>query len=147
MTRKTIELPKDFHFRTQYTVLFSDINSANHLGADRIQPITTETQQRFIKSLGYDNALIFEDAGLIMVHSEIEYKSETDYAHELIIDMAISNFKEKSIEFAYRIFNDTKDIETARMITTMLFFDYDKKSVTTIPKGFKEKLLSLKTLS
>ncbi|MEH6347243.1 MAG: thioesterase family protein [Bermanella sp.] len=139
MARRTIELPEKFHFTTQYTVLFSDINGANHMGADRVLPITSEAQLRFIKSLGYKNAVLFEDAGLIMVHSEVQYISETDYADELVIDLAVENMSEKSLDFVYRIFNKNKKIETARIKTSMLFFDYDEKKVVAVPQGFSDR--------
>ena len=139
MPRRTISLPEKFHFTTQYTVLFSDINGANHMGADRVLPITSEAQLRFIKSLGYKNAVLFEDAGLIMVHSEVQYISETDYADELTIDLAIENMAEKSLDFVYRIFNINKNKETARIKTSMLFFDYDEKKVVAVPKGFTDR--------
>ena len=67
MTRKTITLPAQFIFSSEYRVLYSDVNSANHLGADRVLPIAMETQLRFINHLGYQDATAFEDAGLIMV--------------------------------------------------------------------------------
>ena len=139
MSRRIISLPEKFHFTTQYTVLFSDINGANHMGADRVLPITSEAQLRFIKSLGYNNAVLFEDAGLIMVHSEVQYISETDYADELIIDLAIENLAHKSLDFVYRIFNINKNKETARIKTSMLFFDYDEKKVVAVPKGFSDR--------
>jgi len=113
------------------------------MGADRILPIALEAQLRFIKSLGYDDAIIFEDAGLIMVHSEIQYISETDYADQLTVDLAIANMKGKNLDFIYRVFNNTRQQETARLKISMLFFDYDKKAVTTVPEGFKARLANI----
>ncbi len=49
MTRRTIDIPDTFHFETDYRVVYSDINAANHLAADRILPIALEAQFRFIK--------------------------------------------------------------------------------------------------
>jgi acyl-CoA thioesterase FadM len=143
MARKTINLPEKFHFTTDYKVLYSDINAANHLGADRILPIALEAQLRFIKSLGYDDAIIFEDAGLIMVHSEIEYKSETDYMDELTVELAVANMGNKGMEFIYRIFNETKQRETASLRASMLFFDYTLKVVTQVPEGFIKRLAGI----
>jgi acyl-CoA thioesterase FadM len=143
MARKTINLPEKFHFTTDYKVLYSDINAANHLGADRILPIALEAQLRFIKSLGYDDAITFEDAGLIMVHSEIEYKSETAYMDELTVELAIANMGNKNMDFIYRIFNETKQRETASLRASMLFFDYTLKAVTQVPEGFIKRLAGI----
>ncbi|MEY8263681.1 MAG: thioesterase family protein, partial [Bermanella sp.] len=120
MSRKIIELPSDFHFSTDYSVLFTDINSANHMGADRVLPIALEAQMRFIKRLGYDDTIVFEGAGLIMVHSEIQYISETHYADQLTVELAVVNMAAKNLDFVYRIYNNSRQQETARLKVDML---------------------------
>lgn len=139
MPRKSIDLPDTFHFKTQYKVLYSDINAANHMGADRVLPIALEGQLRFIKSLGYKNAIVFEDAGLIMAYSEVQYVSETMYGETLSIEVGVTNFSNKSFEIIYRLYNEDKQVEAARVRATMLFFDYEKSSVIPIPEGFRAK--------
>ncbi|MEH6589100.1 MAG: thioesterase family protein [Halioglobus sp.] len=143
MTRKTIDLPEKFIFSTEYDVLYSEVNSANHLGADRVLPIAMEAQLRFIKHLGYTNAIVFEDAGLIMGHSEVQYIAEADYADKLKIELAARNFAGKSFELVYRISNLSKGNELARVATTLLFFDYRGKKVIAIPSAFTDRLNSL----
>jgi len=141
MARRIIELPEEFYFSTYYNVLFSDINAANHMGADRVLPIAMEAQMRFIKSLGYGDAVVFEDAGLIMAHSEVQYISEMDYGNELAIEVAATNFTNKSFDFIYRFTNNTRGREAARVRASMLFFDYEKKAVVPVPEGFKSKFV------
>jgi acyl-CoA thioesterase FadM len=140
LARKTIELPQRFQFSTEYTVLYSDVNVANHLAADRIPAIAIEGQLRFVIALGYEQATAFEEAGLIMAHSEIAYITETDYGDCLRIDVAAVNFSSKSFDLVFRLFNLSKNIETARLRNTMLFFDYSSKSVCEVPASFKEKV-------
>ena len=140
MSKKTIDLPEQFIFSTEYDVLYSDVNSANHLGADRFLPIAMEAQLRFIKYLGYANATAFEDAGLIMAHSEIQYLAEAQYSDRLKIELAADNFREKSFELIYKITNLSRDAEMARVVTTLLFFDYQDKCVIAIPETFLERV-------
>lgn len=140
MTRKTIALPPAFIFSSEYRVLYSDVNSVNHLGADRVLPIAMETQLRFINHLGYDNATAFEDAGLIMGYSEVQYIAEAKYGDELLVELAMSNWREKSFELVYRISNLSRDCEMARVVTTLLFFDYQKSCVIPVPKNFLERV-------
>ena len=140
MTRKTIALPPQFIFSSEYKVLYSDVNSADHLGADRVLPIAMETQLRFINHLGYASATAFEDAGLIMAYSEVQYLAEAEYADTLQVELAMDNLLEKSFEFVYRISNLTKDCEVARVITTLLFFDYQKKRVIAVPATFLDRV-------
>jgi len=143
MTRRTIDLPEHYHFETEYRVVYSDINSAKHLAADRILPIALETQFRFIKSLGYADATVFEDAGLIMVHSETEYKSESFHDDELKIDMAITELAGKKMELVFLISNKETQAETSRIRVSLLFFDYDQQKVANVPDGFKSRVNNL----
>jgi acyl-CoA thioester hydrolase len=140
MTRKTVALPERFIFSTGYSVLYSDVNSANHLGADRALPIAMEAQLRFIKHLGYGNAIVFEDAGLIMAHSEVQYLAEARYADELTVELALGAIADKSIELVYRITNVSRGCEMARVATTLLFFDYAASKVIPVPQTFLERV-------
>tara|TARA_R110001592_G_scaffold337300_1_gene623464 strand:+ start:57128 stop:57541 length:414 start_codon:yes stop_codon:yes gene_type:complete len=124
----------------EYSVLYSDVNSANHLGADRALPIAMETQLRFIKHLGFADATAFEDAGLIMAHSEVQYLAEAEYGDRLKIELAADNFQAKSFELIYRILNLSKANEMARVVTTLLFFDYQHKRVIAVPEKFIERV-------
>lgn len=140
MTRRIIELPDTFHLHFDYRVVYSDINASSHLAADRIMPITIEAQFRFIKSLGYSDATVFEDAGLIMVHSETQYISESHHDDELRVSMAIASLAGKQMEFAFLIKNRVTEKEVARLRSTLLFYDYESKKVIVAPEKFKEKL-------
>lgn len=145
MSRKTIVLPDDFIYAMEYDVLYTDVNSANHLGADRVLPIAMEAQLRFIKLLGYQNATAFEDAGLIMVHSEIQYVSEAVYGDRLKVELAIASIEDKSIELAYRISHLSSNCEMARILTTLLFYDYREKRAMVVPHTFLQAIDGSKT--
>jgi len=146
MPRKSIDLPARFIFTTHYQVLYSEVNSANHLGADRVLPIAMEAQLRFIKHLGYSDAMAFEDAGLIMAHSEVQYMAEADYGDELNIELGMANLSEKSFDLVYRITNLSKGNELARVATTLLFFDYTKASVIPVPATFTVRVNKIEAL-
>ncbi|WP_162299969.1 thioesterase family protein [Kineobactrum sediminis] len=141
MPRKSIALPETFVFTTGYDVLYTDVNAANHLGADRLLSIAMEAQLRFIRYLGHTNAIAFEDAGLIMAHAETAYMAEADYADHLLIELGAREFETHSFQFVYRISKDDGAREVARVATTLLFFDYQQKCVVPVPDGFREQIL------
>ena len=89
---------------------------------------------------GYDDVIVFENAGLIMVNSQIEYLSETAYGEELRVGMGISKASSKAIDLTYGISKIACGKEVARVHTRLLFFDYDAGAVTTIPDGFIARL-------
>ena len=103
-------------------------------------PIAMEAQLRFITHLGYTDAMVFEDAGLIMAHSEVQYLSEAKYGEKLLIDVAPTNLSRKSFELVYRIWNVTQDRELSRVATTLLFFDYQAGSVIEVPETFMQRV-------
>ena len=74
MARTVIEFPKQSHFSTDYTVLISDINSANH-GADKIFSLMIEVQMRFAY-LGYDKTPYLEGVNYLMGDTEFIFKAE-----------------------------------------------------------------------
>ncbi|MDX1453654.1 MAG: thioesterase family protein [Oleiphilaceae bacterium] len=140
MPNETISFPDHVHHAIDYRVVYSDINAANHLGADRVLPIALEAQFSFIRKLGYEDSVVFENAGLIMVNSHIDYLSEGHYGDRLRVEMAIEKVSDKAVDFIYRIHNTTTQKEVARVKTRLLFFDYDVNAVTTIPEGFVARL-------
>ncbi|MBA6413058.1 thioesterase family protein [Parahaliea sp. F7430] len=142
MSRKTIELPETFLFSIHYDVLYSDINAANHLGADRILPITMETQLRFIRKSGHSQATVFEDAELIMAHAEIAYLAEVSYGEKLLVELGVCDIKDKSFKFVYRISKAPSGQEVARVATTLLFFDYQQRCVVPVPDNFRTQVES-----
>lgn len=139
MARREIELPNIFTLSTDYKVLFSDINRANHLGADRVLTITLEAQIRFMKSLGYGDPALFENTGLIVTHSEVQYISEMHHGNDLEIEVTADIVSNKSVDLFYRFTNKTRGIEAARVRTSVLFFDYVDKKVIAVPEDFKSK--------
>lgn len=140
MPRQTIALPETFVFTTGYDVLYTDVNAANHLGADRLLSIAMEAQLRFIRHLGHSNATAFEDAGLIMAHAETAYMAEADYADHLLIELGARAFETHSFQFVYRISKAEGTRDVARVATTLLFFDYQRKCVVPVPEGFQEQV-------
>ena len=146
MSRKSVEVPDSFVFAMDYDVLYSDVNNANHLGADRVLPIAMEAQLRFIKQLGYSDAVAFEDAGLIMVHSEVQYLAEAKYGDRLLVELAARHFGSKSFELVYRIRNRTRGNDTALVATPLLFFDYRREQVVAIPPLFLDRVHAARPL-
>lgn len=62
---------------------------------------------------------------------------------DLTVDLAVVNMGNKSMDFIYRIFNESKQRETACLRVSMLFFDYTLKAVTQVPAGFKKRLVGI----
>ncbi len=142
MSRIKIELPQKFIFKTEIPVRITDINYGGHLGNDSLLSIIHEARVRFLKHLSYSEKDI-EGNGIIMSDAVIQYKAESFYGDELLIEIGVMDFSSVGCDFVYRIsnLNDKKEIALAK--TGIVFFDYKNKKVVPVPVKFKSKTESL----
>lgn len=140
MTKKTIQLPDYFPFFIDYQVVYSDLNVANHLAADRIQAIAIEAQFCFMKALGLDRSLIPKDDGMITAYAEVAYLCESGHGDSLRVDVTAKVTGNKSVDFMYRFINTTRQQEAARVINTNLFYHYQEQRVISVPDYFHRAL-------
>lgn len=140
MAKKTIQLPDHFAFSIDYQVVYSDLNVANHLAADRIQAIAIEAQFCFMKALGLDRALAPQTDGMITAYAEVAYLCESGHGDVLRVDVTANVTGDKSVDFIYRLFNTTRQQEAARVINTNLFFHYPEQRVISVPDYFHRAL-------
>jgi len=141
MARVAVELPEHFPFSTDIPVRISDINYNNHLGHDSIITLIHEARVRFLNAHGFTE-LDIEGFGLVMTDLAVIYKAEVFYGEVLTIEVTIQAFTKYGFEFVYRITNKAAGTEVARAKTGVLIFDYGKRKVLAVPKGFKSAMLS-----
>ncbi len=143
MPRLQLDFPAEARFTCELTVRASDLNYGNHVGNDSILTIMQEGRIQFYRSLGYQNELHFEgQVGHLVADSAIVYKSEAFLGDALSIDIAISDFNKYGFDMYYRLRNKATGKDVAIGKTGMVFFDYEKRKVASIPAGFLEKVKS-----
>ena len=143
MPRLQLDFPAEVRFTCELTVRASDLNYGNHVGNDSILTIMQEGRIQFYRSLGYQNELHFEgQVGHLVADSAIVYKSEAFLGDVLRIDIAISDFNKYGFDMYYRLRNKATGKDVAIGKTGMVFFDYEKRKVASIPAGFLEKVKS-----
>lgn len=143
MPRLQLDFPAEVRFTCEFSVRASDLNYGNHVGNDSILTIMQEGRIQFYRSLGYQNELHFEgQVGHLVADSAIVYKSEAFLGDVLSIDIAISDFNKYGFDMFYRLRNKATGKDVAIGKTGMVFFDYEKRKVASIPVGFLEKVKS-----
>ena len=142
MPRIKIEIPEKFLFKTEISVRISDINYGGHLGNDSLLSIIHEARVRFLKHLGYSEKDV-EGIGIIMNDAAIQYKAESFYGDELLIEVGVMDFSKIGCDIVYRITNSDNKKEIALAKTGIVFFDYENKKVAPLPEKFKLKIESL----
>jgi acyl-CoA thioesterase FadM len=135
MARVKIELPKEFIFKTEIPIRINDINYGGHLGNDAVLSIAHEARLRFLKQHNLTE-LNAGGAGIIMVDAAIQYKTEGYYGDIIMVEIAVTDITGVGCDFVYRCTNKNTGTEIAVVKTGIVFYDYDKKKVKTIPKKF-----------
>ena len=142
MPRIKIEIPEKFLFKAEISVRISDINYGGHLGNDSLLSIIHEARVRFLKHFGYSEKDV-EGIGIIMNDAAIQYKAESFYGDELLIEVGVIDFSKIGCDIVYRITNSDNKKEIALAKTGIVFFDYENKKVAPLPEKFKLKIESL----
>ena len=142
MPRIRVEEPESYVFETEIPVRISEINYGGHLGHDAVLPITHEARVRFLNGLDYTE-LDFGGFGIVISGIVIEYLNETFYGDTIIIKIAVSGFHKNGLDLVYQLENKEKKIPIARVLTSIIFFDYENRKVVRTPDEVIKKMEKL----
>ena len=137
MARIEIDMPKQFLFITEYPVLATDINAANHMGMDRFLTVVIESQMRLFRHLGFEGGKIDEGVGYITVDTGINYLGEVRYGDLLDISVTATEFGNKNFDLVYLF--EVNDKKVALIKTGILCFDYEQGKPVPVPESFKAR--------
>lgn len=132
-----IDFPETAQFSTELNVRITDLNYGGHLGNDSVLSLLHEARVRFLEHLGYTEMDV-EGVGTIMSDAAIQFKSEAFYGEKLTIDIAVENFTRAAMDIYYKLSCGTRIVAIAK--TGIVFYNYDKKKVVSIPEVFLRKL-------
>jgi len=135
MAKVKIDLPEKFIFKTEIPVRISDINYGGHLGNDSVLSIVHEARLRF---LNQHNIIEFNanGPGIIMVDAAIEYKAESFYGDIIIVEIAVTDITGVGCDIVYRLTDKEAKKIIALVKTGIVFYDYGKKKIISIPAKF-----------
>lgn len=135
MARIEIKMVDVFLFETELTIRTTDINFANHVGNDTFVSLMQEARTRFFMDLGYSD-LDVEGKGTIISDLAVVYKSQSYYGERLKFELGVDDFNKYGCDIFYRVTNAENQKLVLEAKTGIIFFDYEKNKVTTIPAGF-----------
>jgi acyl-CoA thioester hydrolase len=141
MTRVKLTLPDHFPFSTRIRIRITDLNYGGHVGNDTFLALVQEARQQFLKHHGYGE-LEFEGIGLIMADAIIEFKAELNFADEVEVFVAATDFTRLGFDLYYKmeIVHPVKNILAGKVKTGMLCYDYSLGKVVTVPEAAKNRL-------
>ena len=135
MTRVKIELSEEFIFKTEIPIRINDINYGGHLGNDTVLSIAHEARLRFLKQHNFTE-LNVAGAGTIMVDAAVQYKADGLYGNIILVEIAVTDITRSGCDFVYRYTNKNTGTVIAIVKTWIVFYDYDKKKVVSVPERF-----------
>ena len=135
MARIEIKMVDVFVFETELTIRTTDLNFANHVGNDNFVSLMQEARTRFFMDLGYSD-LDVEGKGTIISDLAVVYKSQSFYGERLKFELGAGDFNKYGCDIFYRVTNAENQKLVLEAKTGIIFFDYEKNKVTTIPAGF-----------
>ncbi len=139
MSRIKLELTDKFIFETEIPVRISDINTARHVGNDAFVSLIHEARVRFFENLGYKEANI-EGKALIISDLAVIYKSQSFYGDVLKFEINLTDFNKYGCDILYRCSNSETKALVLTAKTGIVFYDYNKNKVISIPEAFKLKV-------
>ena len=139
MARVKIELPKEFIFKTEIPIRINDINYGGHLGNDAVLSIAHEARLRFLKQYSFTE-LNVGGAGIMMVDAAVQYKSEGLHGDIILVEIAVTDITRISCDFVYRCTNKNTGIVIAIVKTGIVFYDYNRNKIVSVPEKFKSIL-------
>ena len=135
MARIEIKMVDGFVFETELTIRTTDLNFANHVGNDTFVSLMQEARTRFFMDLGYSD-LDVEGKGTIISDLAVVYKSQSFYGERLKFELGAGDFNKYGCDIFYRVTNAENQKLVLEAKTGIIFFDYEKNKVTTIPESF-----------
>lgn len=144
MPRVTINVPENFLFTCEIPVRINDINYGGHVGNDAILSIIHDARVQFYRSLGYKSELNFDGPiGHIIADAALVYKSESFIGDTMVVNIAIDDYNKYGFDMMYLLTNKATGKEIARGKTGIVFYDYDRKKIATIPQSFLDNVKGL----
>jgi len=136
MVKIDIDFPDPPLFAREVPIRISDINYGNHLGHDALVSIFHEARVSFFRSLGWEESDV-DGLGILVVDLAVQYRAQAFYGQTLRIDVAAADVGSRGCDLIYRASDSASDTIVALAKTGIVFFDYDKSRVKSMPACFR----------
>ncbi len=136
MQRTNLDLPSAFPFETRLDVRVGDINYGGHLGNDALLTLLQEARLRFLAAKGFSETNA-GGCGLAMVEALVQYRAQAFRDDRLKIEVAIGGLSRVGFDVFYRVTREGDGMEIARARTAMVFFDYARGRLSSMPDAFR----------
>lgn len=140
MARVQIEMPETFAFTTRVRVRMGDLSIAGHLANHVLVSYLNEAMFRFLRDRGFTT---FDIDGRAFINADlaVTYLSESMQGDTLSIQVAVDEMRKHGCNFFFRVTNARTGLVAANGKMAMLFFDYGKGKLGTVPSRFRKAFI------
>ena len=142
MARIEIHLPEQVLFSTDLAIRIADINYGGHLGNDRVLALAQEVRVQWLAGHGLTE-LDAGGAGLILADAAVVYRAEGRHGMVLRCDLRVGELRSRSVELVYQFTDLASGQEIARVMTSVLCFDYAARKVVRLTSALRGALGAL----
>jgi acyl-CoA thioester hydrolase len=76
--------------------------------------------------------------GMILARLEFDYEQPLDFHEEVAVGCRISRMGQKSFDFAYEIWSESRQLRAAHGLSTMVAYNYEARQSVVIPEQWRE---------
>ena len=138
MARVNLELPDNFIYSTKLDVRVTEINYGNHVGNDRMVSLLHEARLRFLRNHGFGEFNV-GGVGIIVSDLVVCFTAESFVGDELTFHIGLTDFNKYGCDIIYKVENEAQEKLVAKAKTGIVFFDYDERKISRVPKVFYER--------
>ncbi len=144
MAKVELPLPSRYHFKTEIPIRKTDLWGELHVSFATVLDLVLEAHLQFFQYLGF-SVLDIYGRSIIFTNATVTYESELLFGDLVEARVTIENLREKSFELFFHLTKENGQISVARVRISVLFFNYNQRSVVPIPKEFLD-LIAAKDL-
>ena len=135
----------EFRHLTRFHVPFCDVDMLQHANhAAYVVWAETARSAYFDEVLGES---LSGTTGIILARLEFVYERPLDYREQVAVGCRIARVGRKSFDFVYEIWSEARNECAARGLTTMVAFDYERKTSIVIPDRWRQLISAFEVVA
>jgi YbgC/YbaW family acyl-CoA thioester hydrolase len=120
-------------------IRFRDMDAFNHVNNAVYHSYLEEGRIQFMRDLGIQRQP-GSGLGWILVHTEIDFRSQARYGDELIIAVCLGRVGNRSFELHHRILRLADQALIVEAKSVQACMDYDSNKSVSIPDSWRAKM-------
>ena len=128
-------LPAEYRKVNRFVVTFADVDMMRHVNNVAYLRWAEQARSEYLAEIIGES--IFGQRGMILAKTTIDYLAPLNYRERVALGCRVSRLGSKSFDFAHDVVSEDRDIVAAKIITTLVAFDYESNATIAIPERWR----------